>query len=278
MLSPAPPTSRAYLVFERFPHPQDGSVVSFARLVTFGGKTDRSKLGQDIQLFPTTDVRTCPVLHLQAYVSLTSTLTSTKFNITENNALFFRHPSVSFSSDFDFYSILSSAAGDTAILVSNLAPLRTFVERALDRAVAVSRRPAAEVAALTHRDHSNIIVGMLRASGISDPSITARSFRPTAASIAHAGGISLDEITRLGRWSRQSMDMILRTYTRLGPGRHISDLLLRPANADLFAPAHNTLRVASPTSPSSSSGHDTDTHTELLPSVVSGSRPWHPFE
>ncbi len=129
-----------------------------------------------------------------------------------------------------------------------------------------------EFAPLAKKQQAQILTAFIRKAGISDPNITARSFRPTAATVANSGGISSDEILRLGRWSKASLEMVLRTYAQLGPGAHISDLLFKH-----FLPLSQP-HIAAP-SPHTQTLHDSASDQDDSDSdVVPIERPWHPFE
>ncbi len=271
---------------------QQGALLTFVRMVSFGGKTDKSRLGQEIQLFPCSDVSLCPVFHLRAYIFITSTFASTFTDSLVDSArrrtpIFFSHDDIAFPISFSFRSLYStnlpwaSVQHPLAAVFSPLSLEDVFSD--------------VEVSPLTSHEHSRLLTAFIRSAGITDPLITARSFRPTAASIAHAGGISMDEILRLGRWSTNSLEMVLRTYTRLGPGAHISDLLLQhsafiPSNTNDLAfnnintnpnnstqySEHTHVNNNNDVNDSDSDQHSLDSYDDFLASRPAGY--WHPFE
>lgn len=64
-----------------------------------------------------------------------------------------------------------------------------------------------------------ILVRVLRDAGITDPAVTARCYRTTAATSYYLQRLDADEILRLGRWSSKGWDMVRRHYVHEGRTR-----------------------------------------------------------
>jgi hypothetical protein len=79
---------------------------------------------------------------------------------------------------------------------------------------------------LSNGSIARVMTSMLRTLGINNKVITAKSFRPTAATSAHLNGVSLDEILDLGRWSHMSAPIILTHYIRRSEMHNVTDKLM----------------------------------------------------
>jgi integrase len=179
---------RESIKFERH-HEDTGNDKRFMSFWLLRTKNDYKRIGFQMRVYESQLINTCPVRHLERYLTRTARIAK-------------------MASSLDVHG--NSKTPVFLSVPGNPAPTRF-----------------SRVKALRNGSLARIMTSVLRSLGVTNPNITAKSFRPTAATAAHRKHISLDEILDLGRWSHLSKPILLTHYIRKSDMHNITDKLLK---------------------------------------------------
>lgn len=81
---------------------------------------------------------------------------------------------------------------------------------------------------LTKASIGTVLTSFLRKVGITDAAYTARSFRPTGATIAYLSGVPIEHILHVGRWAPNSLKLVVDTYAHTDLRTNVPNRMFAP--------------------------------------------------